>query len=239
MKKKIIVFAPHPDDETFGCGGTIAKKVSEGHDVLIVVITDGRYAFLNVLGINSDPTPEQLKEIRKKEVKKAVNHLGVPERNLIFLNFVDGTLTNDKEKVKEKIVKILSNNNPDEVFFPYKTDSHPDHRATYRIVKNSIKESGTCPVEYQYEIIHKYARIGPLIEMFLNFLISKRVQIDISTFLHIKKRAIEEFKSQISIISSKQNRPIIEDIGIFLKNKECFFLKTRKSPNKSKNCLVW
>ena len=65
MKKKtVIVFAPHPDDETWGCGGSIAKKISEGFEVIVVILTDGRYAFSEIFGINSDPTPEELKEIR-------------------------------------------------------------------------------------------------------------------------------------------------------------------------------
>ena len=51
MKKRIIVFAPHPDDETFGCGGVMAKRNSERYNVNIVVLTDGRHAYSTVLGI--------------------------------------------------------------------------------------------------------------------------------------------------------------------------------------------
>jgi LmbE family N-acetylglucosaminyl deacetylase len=41
-EKSILVFAPHPDDETLGCGGTIANRVREGHEVEIFFMTDGR-----------------------------------------------------------------------------------------------------------------------------------------------------------------------------------------------------
>ena len=71
MKEKIIVFAPHPDDETLGCGGTIAKRIVEGYEVIIVIMTDGRHSYLEMLGIDKDPTPNELKEIRKEEVKRA------------------------------------------------------------------------------------------------------------------------------------------------------------------------
>jgi len=225
VKKKIVVFAPHPDDETFGCGGTIAKKISEGYDVLIVVMTDGRYAFLNVLGIESDPTPEQLKEIRKEELKRAVKHLGVPETNLIFLDFVDGTLANREKEVEEKVAEVLSKHRPDEVYFPYKRDGHPDHRAACRIVKNSIMKLGIKPVKYQYQITHKYARIGPFVEAFLNLFTNKRVHVDVSRFLHIKKLAIEEFKSEITAVSSRQHKPVIESVKKFLKEKEMFYVE--------------
>ena len=53
MNKRIVVFAPHPDDETLGTGGTIVRKLNEGYEVVIVVLTDGRYAFSTVLGVNA------------------------------------------------------------------------------------------------------------------------------------------------------------------------------------------
>ena len=105
MSKKIIIFAPHPDDETLGCGGTIAKRISEGYEVFVVVMTDGRYAFMNVLDIDSDPTPEELKEIRKEEVKRATGILGVPEENLVFLDLWMALLRLTRKKLRKKLLK--------------------------------------------------------------------------------------------------------------------------------------
>lgn len=218
------MFAPHPDDETWGCGGTIAKRISEGYEVLIVVMTDGRYAFLTMLGIDSDPTPEELKEIRKEEVKRATGILGVPEENLIFLNFVDGTLENNTEKAEEKVTEILSKNHPVEVYSPCKKDAHPDHRATYRIVRNSIRKLGISAVTYQYSIGQKYLRIGPIIDALLNLLKHNMVRVDISKFLSLKETAVKEFKSELETISSKQQNPIADDVKKFLKSKETFYI---------------
>ena len=225
MKKKIIIFAPHPDDETWGCGGTIAKRISEGYEVLIVVLTDGRYAFKKVLGINSDPTPEELKKIRKEEVKRAVKILGVPEENIVFLDFIDGELEKHEKEAEEKIDKILRKNQPSEIYVPYKKDCHPDHRATYRIVKNVVKKLGISAPIYQYSITQRFARIGPLIDSLLNFFRHNIVQIDISKFLSLKERAIKEFKSEVSIISSNQQNPLVGDISRLLKNKEMFYVE--------------
>ena len=83
MPKRVIVFAPHPDDETLGCGGTIAKKLREGYDVLIVFMTDGRNALSKLFNVCSNPTPLELREIRKEEAKKASKILGVEEEKLI------------------------------------------------------------------------------------------------------------------------------------------------------------
>jgi len=225
MSKKIIVFAPHPDDETLGCGGTIAKRISEGYDVLVVVMTNGRYAFLNVLGIDSDPTPEELKEIRKEEVKMATRILGVPEENLIFLNFVDRTLENNEENAEEKIVEILSENRPMEVYFPYKRDGHPDHQAAYRIVKNSIRKSGISALTYQYSITHKYARVGAIVDVFLNFLRLNMVRVDVSKFLLLKEAALKEFRSELTAVSSRQHKCIINGVKKFLNSEEVFYIE--------------
>jgi len=222
MSKKIIVFAPHPDDETLGCGGTIAKRISEGYEVLVVVMTDGRYAFMNVLDIESDPTPEELKEIRKEEVKRATEILGVPEENLIFLDFVDRTLETNEEKVEEKVAEILSKNRPVEVYSPYKNDGHPDHRAAYRIVKNSIRKSGISTLMYQYSITHKYARIGPIVNVFLNLFNHSMVRVDVSKFLLLKEAALKEFKSELTAVSSRQHKRIINGVKKFLNDKEIF-----------------
>jgi len=223
-RKRIIVFAPHPDDETLGCGGTIAKKIAEGYDVLVVVMTDGRYAFLKVLSINSDPTPEELKEIRKEEVKRAMKILGVPEENLIFLDFVDGTLQGNMEEAEEKVIDILSEHCPVEVYFPYKNDDQPDHRAACQIVKNSVTKLGIPTEMYQYLVTPKYARFSPFINVLLNYLRRNMVYVDISKFLLKKKVAVKEFKTEITRFLDKQQRPIVCNIERFLKTKEVFYV---------------
>ena len=73
MAKTTVIFAPHPDDEILACGGTIAKKVKEGQEVYIVIMTDGRNSHLNVLGIAVNPTPEEVAKIRKEEAKRAAH----------------------------------------------------------------------------------------------------------------------------------------------------------------------
>lgn len=218
------MFAPHPDDETLGCGGTIAKRISEGYDVLVVVMTDGMYAFLKVLGIDSDPTPEELKEIRKEELKRATRTLGVPEENLIFLGFVDGTLKDNMEEAERKIVKILSGKYPVEVYLPHKNDYHLDHSAAYQIVKNSVIKSGIPTLMYQYLVWHRHERFSPLVNALLSYFRRNRVCIDISKFLPLKKAAAKEFKSQLETISSKQRNLIINDVKKFLKSEEIFYI---------------
>jgi len=223
LSKKIIVFAPHPDDETFGCGGVIAKRLSEGYEVLVVVLTDGRYAFSALFGIESEPTPYELKEIRKEEVKRATRILGVPEKHLFFLDFEDATLEKNENEAKGKVIQILSGNVPVEVYFTYEKDIHIDHRATSRIVRNSIKELGIDTIKHQYSIMQKYGRIGPVMDTLFNLFRRNMIRIDVSKFLPLKEAALKEFKSEITIMSPRQQRPITESIEKFLENEEIFF----------------
>lgn len=221
--KRILVFAPHPDDETFGCGGTIVKKIREGCDVHVVVMTDGRYAFLGLFGIHSNPTPEELKEIRINELKRATKILGIPKNNLVFLDFVDGTLEDNKEEAVEKIAAILRENCPDAVYIPYRQDGHPDHRATYKIVKNAIGKLKISPVCYQYSITSRFERFGYFIDPILDFFYRvKRLYVDISDVLHIKRNAITEFRSELMAISARQPKPVIPNSEKFQKSKEMF-----------------
>jgi LmbE family N-acetylglucosaminyl deacetylase len=224
MKTKIIVFAPHPDDETLGCGGTIAKKLAEGCDVFIVIMTDGRFLLLNYEGIDSDPTPEQVKEIRRGEVLRATKILGVPEENVFFLDFVDGTLAENEKSAEEKVAIILQKFSPEEVYFPYEKDAHPDHQATNRIIKRAIKKLGLKPKMYLYSIAQKFARFGPLLDSFLSIFKRDRVKIDISEFISLKKEAVKEFKSELTIISPRQSQPHSKDLNKFLKKDEIFYI---------------
>jgi len=226
MKKNILVFAPHPDDETLGCGGTMAKKTSEGCEVIVVVLTDGRHAFSKVLGVNFDPTPDELRQIRKEETIRAAETLGIPRKNLFFLDFEDGSLEKHEKEAEERILDVIKKYPPVEVYFPYIKDYHSDHQKTNQIVKRCLQKSGLTPMKFQYSIVQKYARISPFLERLADLFRNRTVDIDISEFADLKEKAVREFKSQISIFSKKQGRPIIEYARTekFLTKKEKFYV---------------
>jgi len=218
------VFTPHPDDETLGCGGTIAKKLAEGYEVIIVVMTDGRFLLLKSCGISDDPSPEQVKEIRRGEVLRATKILGVPEENVIFLDFIDGSLRENEKMAEKKVVTILEKFVPEEVYFPYKRDGHPDHQAANRIIKRAIEKLNIKPKMYQYSIAQKFARLGPLMDSFVCIFKRNMVQIDVSEFLPLKEEAVKEFKCELTTISPRQSRPHTKDFKKFLKVKETFYI---------------
>lgn len=196
MKKIILVFSPHPDDETLGCGGTIAKKISENWDIYVVILTDGRFSHLIAQGIIKDPSPEEVRQIRKNEVINALSILGVPIQNISFLDIIDGTLRKEYDAIKPEITKIILKYKPDEVYVPYRYDSHSDHIITNNLVYNTITDLDIYCKIFEYSITNKHGILGPIIDKIKNIFINNMKYIDISQYLHLKNSALNEFRSQ-------------------------------------------
>ena len=111
----------HPDDEAFGPGGTIAK-LSPNNDVYIICATDG-------------DSGTGLKNIRHKELLASAKVLGV--KQVFFLNFVDGELSNNKyQKIASGIQKLLDRLQPETVitFHPNGVSGHLDHIAVTSVI---------------------------------------------------------------------------------------------------------
>ncbi len=226
MSNTTIVFTPHPDDETLGCGGTIAKRVSEGYEVRIVVMTDGRHAFSRALKMKANPSPEELKLIRIEEMMRAAEILGVTEDKVTLLNIEDGTLEENSKEAEKRVTQIMNETRPTDVFIPYEKDHHADHRATNRIVRSSIKKLGLSVTKYQYSVYQKYSRLRPILDRFFRFFRRNLVEVDISDFLSVKKKAMKQFKSEITIISTHQKRPVLarSTVKRHLKSTEMFYV---------------
>lgn len=113
----------HPDDAEFLAGGTLAKWAGEGHQVFALSATSG-----NLGAKVTDITPEELAEIRKKELTKAMQTIG--GNPPIFLDFPDGFLRDHIDELKERLVYWIRKIKPDRIitFDPWKQyQIHPDH----------------------------------------------------------------------------------------------------------------
>ncbi len=124
MKTIVGIFA-HPDDETFGPGGTIAQFAKE-NNVYLICVTNGDW--------NVDHLDPELGVLRKKELQAAANKLGVKE--VIFLEFHDGTLCNNcYHTVANKITEQLEKLHPDLLITlePRGVSGHLDHIAVSMI----------------------------------------------------------------------------------------------------------
>jgi N-acetylglucosamine malate deacetylase 1 len=214
-RQTIIVFSPHPDDEIFGCGGTIAKSINEGSEVFVVIMTDGRHAKSQIL-------PEELIRVRKEEAKRALGILGLKEEKLIFLDFEDKNLDRCSEEAEKMVTDLLIKYSPTIVYYPYERDFHVDHKATNSIVKNALKKARLNPALYEYSISSK-KYVSAKLSRILNPIFQKTVNVDISNFLPLKIKAIEEHKSQIE--SDSHAGIVVKNPKRFMSNIETFFIQ--------------
>jgi len=133
--ERILVFTPHPDDETIGVGGYIAASIESGASVWVVLVTDG-----NNKGMELQ---------RYQEFREAVNILGVPEENLFFLGYADGLLKNqDQNEIRARFVEIVLQIQPDIIIAPHPEDLHIDHKITGVLVASIAEETDITLYQY-------------------------------------------------------------------------------------------
>jgi LmbE family N-acetylglucosaminyl deacetylase len=126
----VLVLAPHPDDEVFGCGGAIVQAVRGGADVRLVILTDG--------SAQGDP------DVRRAEAIEASRRLGLDEPQ--FWGLADRSLRPDDTELGDRIRTLLTEVAPTLLLVPSPAEVHPDHRAlallVYSLVQSAPPGSG-------------------------------------------------------------------------------------------------
>lgn len=175
---RVMVIAPHPDDDVLGCGGSLLKHVTDGAHCAIVYMTSGEAG-------GGKKSPEALAAQREAEALNGAKKLGVTD--LIFLHEPDGKLQ-ISELVIEKVRTVIESAQPDLVYVPHEVDGHKDHRATYSIVIEAIKRLGYKPLIMAYEVWTPLQTVTHL------------VSFDEKT-MQDKLSALAEHKSQVNTIN--------------------------------------
>ncbi|MDC0969294.1 PIG-L family deacetylase [Alphaproteobacteria bacterium] len=201
-KKRILVVSPHPDDETLGVGGTIAKYSSEGHEV-------------NVLTISGHLPPLYKREdyeITLSESRLAFKVLGVTKS--VFLELPATMIGNIPiHELNSKILKIVDDFKPHIVFCPY-PDRHVDHRLVFESVMVATRPVG---ISRNIEIIAAYETLSethwnaPHIEP--NFI--PNWVIDISKNIKKKMEALKCYQSQIPDFPGPRSIEAVEALAKF------------------------
>lgn len=148
--QSVMVLAPHPDDESLGCGGLISLLAESNKKVCVVFITDGSMSHPN-----SKKYPAgKLAATRKTEALAALHELQVAPCNIFFMNKKDRALPGYNEKGFEQnaneLKHIIDVCRPGLIIVPYEKDPHPDHRATWQMlmqVRNKT-QTGFSILEY-------------------------------------------------------------------------------------------
>lgn len=175
--KRVLVLAPHPDDEIFGCGGSLALLRQAGAEVLVHVLTDGA-------GNATDAQRETITRTRQAETNAALDTLDLPHAT--FAKLADRGLANFSG-LAEHILKAISQHKADLVFAPSLSEIHPDHLATSRAVCAAAEKiqqnGGQTPTLFFYEIG------SPL---------RPDLIIDITMVWSLKHQAMQCFPSQLA-----------------------------------------
>ncbi|MDT8860639.1 bacillithiol biosynthesis deacetylase BshB2 [Alkalihalobacillus sp. MEB130] len=136
-ERQVLVIFPHPDDETFGVAGTIAMHVANGTPITYACLTLGEMG--RNLGNPPFATRESLPKIRKKELEKAAQAMGIDD--LRMLGFRDKTIEfEDDEEMVLIMDNLIKELDPSLIITFYPGYSvHPDHEATARAVIEAVR----------------------------------------------------------------------------------------------------
>lgn len=174
LGERILVLAPHPDDETLGCGGSIKILSNAGKAIKVIFLTRGEEA---------DPAvkdKEMYASMREEEALNAMKILEISDYE--FLRFPDRNLYAQIDKAKDAIVKIVEDFRPDILYSPSMIELNPDHRATADIAMDLLKIFGVRIAFYEI--------VTPL---------RPNILVDITGSFRSKRKAIKAYRSQLKI----------------------------------------
>lgn len=235
-QKHLLVAVAHPDDETFGMGGTMARLARDGWGVTIVCATRGE------VGEISDPslaTPETLGSVREQELRRACQILGVDD--VRFLDYRDsgmeGTPENadpralanaDPEEATETFASVIRDVHPSVMLTwdPSGGYGHPDHQAVHRFATAAFEGESRSGAEaralyYTALPMHLFEEMAAeLAKQGISFgndgmreraerlqHLPVTTQIDVSEFIALKLEALKQHATQMPADSPFQRLP--------------------------------
>ena len=170
--ERLLVLAPHPDDEVIGCGGVVAQHLREQRAVRIVIATDGAEG--------GSPAA------REDESRRGIALLGAAE--VVFLGFADRALGAD---AAELIRAQLLDFRPDLVLVPSPVEIHPDHVALARAFCAAVQRDETLFADLAVTRVAFYEVSAPLPR--------PNALVDISDVAEAKYAAVAEHASQLAL----------------------------------------
>jgi LmbE family N-acetylglucosaminyl deacetylase len=147
-----LVIAPHPDDESLGCGGTLALLRQAGYPVHVLFVSDGSRSHPN----SKKYPAEALRQLRESEALEALRQLAIPTENAVFMRQPDTRVAlSDSAEFAGAVgylVENLTAIQPTTVLVPWRRDPHRDHRATWHLVQGALAQLPRPPQVIEYPI---------------------------------------------------------------------------------------
>ncbi|MER2252324.1 PIG-L family deacetylase [Methylorubrum podarium] len=187
----LVVVAPHPDDESLGCGGLIAQALKQGRAVRVVIVSDGCGSHPNSKAYPHD----RLRSLREAETVAAMAELGLGLEHIHFLRLPDGGVPSEgaeAEAAADRIAEIARKGRASALFVTWRHDPHCDHTASAAIV-DLARARLPGLAAYAYPVwgwtLPAEREVGPSPEGFRLAVEGERAA---------KRRAVEAHASQVS-----------------------------------------
>lgn len=142
-----LILAPHPDDETLGCGGLIARLARRRRPFLVVIATDGAASHP---GSAAWPARRRA-ALRRREAEHALRRLGAARRHLGFLAFPDGAMPSGGAALRRAAARLaarMTRLRLRGLVAPSRADQHPDHRACHALARAICRGRDLVLLEY-------------------------------------------------------------------------------------------
>ncbi len=201
--KKILIIAPHADDEVLGCGGIMHKYAQAGHDVNVLIATNasiGAPEFYKQTGIDSI----------RAQAKSAHQYLG--NINTFFLELPAPSLdTYPIYKSANQISALLSEIKPTDLYIPHRGDIHKDHTHIFYAALVASRPINNCSVKriYAYETLSETEWAPPSAdEAFI-----PNVFVNIENSISHKLEAMSFFKSQLKEFPHPRSLKAIQSLA--------------------------
>jgi LmbE family N-acetylglucosaminyl deacetylase len=182
-RETVLCICAHSDDQVFGPGGTLAKYAKEGKKVFTIILSYGEASHPHF-------KEDIIIRTRVEEAKDADKVLG--GSGVIFYGLKEGRFGKDADarNTASKLVELFHIHRPDRVLTHASDDPHPDHRATFKLVREAYDASRlSCPV-YTFDVWTPFStqkRDAP------------QLVVDVSSTYRKKLKAISCFKSQLGV----------------------------------------
>ena len=198
---KILAIAPHPDDETLGCGGTLLKHKNNGDEINWLIITD----------INSEEGwPKDRIKKRSNEIKQISNFYNFSNHENLSYPSTKMDIIPISELI-EKISKFYNKIKPEVVYMPYDHDVHTDHQIICKAVLSMIKW-------FRYPYINKVLMYETLSETDFNLgqqnSFKPNTYVDISNYIDKKIKAMSIYESEIESFPFPRSKEAIKSLAM-------------------------
>lgn len=197
---RIVIVAPHPDDEVLGCGGVMARHAANGDEVFVIVATRGAPE------LYSDESVERT----RAEARQAHAILGVRETR--FLDFPAPKLdVTPGHLIADALAKQFQDLKPQRVYLPHHGDLHADHGRIYHATLVAARPLASCSVRQLlcYETLSETEWAPPID----GAVFSPTVFVDIAAFLPKKLDAMRCFASQLQPAPNPRSLEAIEALA--------------------------